>query len=187
MYDFKRKFDWFEDLEEMDTQIKMLEWKQKQGKNKQKTLAKLQTKRNKLHDKLISMNLKPTAISYIIHFKTIQYKMNFIQELEKYNSIDEAYYNFVKAMCCSGNKIPSNLKFEGKHFPVLKERKFGRPEDIRWENLDIGNGEKCCRFVVGIIMILLVLAAASLTIAVCSIYVSITNDCSYFNSATTLA
>lgn len=94
----------------------------------------------------------------------------------------------MKAMCsCSIAKVPLKYKFQAEYYPVLKERRCGRPEDIRWENLDIGAGEKVCRFVVGVVMILVVLAAASLTIAVCSIYISITNDCSDFNSATTLA
>lgn len=69
----------------------------------------------------------------------------------------------------------------------MKERRCGRPEDIRWENLDISGWEKLIRFVIGVLFILVVLAIASLTIAVCSIYVSLTNDCTNFDPNTSLA
>lgn len=128
MYDFKRKFDDFEKLEQMDTDLKMLEFEAKQGKNRLKAIHKLNNKRNKLKNKLSKMDLKPTAISYIIHFKTIQYKMNFIQALEKFYSVDEFSYNLFKCMCsCSVPRIPLSMKFQGEYFPVLKKRRCGRP------------------------------------------------------------
>jgi hypothetical protein len=118
---------------------------------------------------------------------TLQDKARFIKAMEKYSSIDETYYNFKKAILpCSVAKIPPKFMLKDNLFPVVKERRCGRPEDIRWENLDISGCEKFIRFIIGIIFILVVLAIASLTIAVCSIYVSVTNDCTNFDPNTSL-
>ena len=127
-------------------------------------------------------------MAYILHFMTLQGKSRFIKAMEKFASVDELYYNFKKAVTpCLVAKVPEKYLLEGNLFPKIKERKFGRPEDIRWENLDISGGEKCIRFIIGGLFIFVVLAVASLTIAVCSIYVSATNDCSSFDPNTSLA
>lgn len=87
------------------------------------------------------MDLKPTPIAYILHFETVQDKIRFSRHMERYSQVDELYYDISRTLApCFVKKIPERFRFRGKLHPILKERRPGRPEDIKWENLDIGVG-----------------------------------------------
>ena len=87
-------------------------------------------------------------------------------------------HGFARSICCCcvDDPEPKYLLKGQKLF--VKNDKVPEPEDINWENYEIGTCSKCCRVFFAIFIILVFLALSCTIIGLCSIYISANSiDC----------
>ena len=79
--------------------------------------------------------------------------------------------------CCCIDDVEPKYLFKGEKL-YIKNEKVPEPEDINWENHQIGCCSKFCRVLFGCLIFLIFLAISCTIIGMCSLYISANSvDC----------
>jgi hypothetical protein len=109
--------------------------------------------------------------------------MVFINFCRSYSLIDTFSYSLKRFFCCQ-HLPPQSRLFMGKDALMIKSNNLSRPEQINWQNLDIGSCGSLVRWILSIIFLLISILITSSLIALCTLYVSSTSACSNYDPAT---
>lgn len=70
---------------------------------------------------------------------------------------------------------------------MLESNNLPKPDTINWNNIDISTGSYIMRFLLSIFFIIISIFISSSLIALCTLYVTTTSNCSNFNSSLTIS
>jgi hypothetical protein len=172
----------------LEEQIKEEELEMILGSGDETNLHSLKKEKDELSQYIHTLQIKPTVIGAYVHFQYEKSKVDMLNYFNDHYLFSNSGHAFTRSLCCCCVDDPEpKYLFRGEKL-YIKSEKVPEPEDINWENHQIGCCSKFCRVLFGIFIFLIFLALSCTIIGLCSIYISANSvDCTSITSPSTLA
>jgi hypothetical protein len=119
----------------------------------------------------------------VIHFERISDMLAYETLFTRRHLINSLGQKFLRCMTCA-ESLPLNYRYEISEEWLVDRVKLGKPEDIIWENMDMGPCQWLIRRIIGIILILVSVFITSSLICLSTLYVATTSSCNGYTAIT---
>lgn len=176
-YDGKLKY--FEELDELEEEVKEEELEIILGSGDQESLRSLKHEKDELNKYINTLRIQPSVTSAFIHY---QFEKSKIEMLTYFNDHylfhNRKSHSVMRSICCCCIDDPEpKYLFQG-HKLYVRNDKVPEPEDLNWDSFEVSTCSKIFRVMAAILIIVLFLAVSCSIISLCSVYISSrANDC----------
>lgn len=119
----------------------------------------------------------------VVHFERISDRLAYENLYNKRHLVNTTGQKFLKCLTCA-DPLPLNYRYDVDSEWMVDHIKLGKPEDIIWENMDIGPCQWLIRRLIGLVFMLISLFITSSLICLSTLYIATTSSCSGYTTIT---